>query len=633
MLRDKAKSGGSTRRVKVKRVTLVDSPTRVAPLTSTKDPPPYGAQHRQDALWEVEVASLWDLIHVSLSRAQRDSRIEMRSTVALKQRKRIRPVSKMLHELERAEEVDEDDDKGEKARRIESVRGRSWGEDEPAQCLSRPLGNVIPFVVPGRYFKPLIDVMLLDKAKSSGSTKQGNVMGVALVHSPTRVSPLKGAKNPPPYGAQHLQDALWEEEVGGNEALPPRWQQFKVGGGRTQYSDDNSVMVSWNRPIPGVRLDEPGELTPGWEWHISPLGRSYFINHNAQTTSWKKPAPDHPAGSLTPECIIEGHSDCIWSLACVGTGCNIMSASSDGSIRQWKRDREPVGEPWKSDGRATMALERGGVVGNPWEGHSDTVRCLDWSPNAKEIASGSQDGIIRRWNLNTGRQIAPPIETGHGWVNAVKYSPRGDKFASCGYDGVIRVWSKDGKLLLEIKGHDNSVLCLCWSKDGAYIFSGSVGDPLLHDDELSAIAIPSDGRYIASAGLDKKIYVWSFEAALKQSRNQVRVRAYIAIVNIISNWPCMMATRSPTAHASSSKDIFDVSPLPKRQANNEGLTRYSDGKLKASHFQFPFRTTSHFFTMDTRLDLETFLTHRPYLNSSQQRRLDTLLCQEMTLGR
>ncbi|KAJ8590844.1 hypothetical protein M405DRAFT_139882 [Rhizopogon salebrosus TDB-379] len=71
----------------------------------------------------------------------------MRSTVALKQRKRIRPVLKMLHELERAEEVDEDDDKGEKARRIESVRGRSWGEDEPAQCLSRPVGSVIPFVV------------------------------------------------------------------------------------------------------------------------------------------------------------------------------------------------------------------------------------------------------------------------------------------------------------------------------------------------------------------------------------------------------------------------------------------------------------------------------------------------------
>jgi hypothetical protein len=54
MLRDKAKSGGSTKQGKVKAVALEDSPTRVAPLTSAKDPPPYGAQHRQDALWEGE---------------------------------------------------------------------------------------------------------------------------------------------------------------------------------------------------------------------------------------------------------------------------------------------------------------------------------------------------------------------------------------------------------------------------------------------------------------------------------------------------------------------------------------------------------------------------------------------------
>jgi WD40 repeat protein len=73
-----------------------------------------------------------------------------------------------------------------------------------------------------------------------------------------------------------------------------------------------------------------------------------------------------------------------------------------------------------------------------------------------------------------------------------------------------------------------------------------VGDPLLHDDGLWAIAIPSDGRYVASAGLDKKIYVWSFEAALRHGGDEVRVRAYGAVVGIISNWPFMMATHSPT---------------------------------------------------------------------------------------
>jgi WD40 repeat protein len=38
----------------------------------------------------------------------------------------------------------------------------------------------------------------------------------------------------------------------------------------------------------------------------------------------------------------------------------------------------------------------------------------------------------------------------------------------------------------------------------------------LHDDELLAVAMSPDGKHIASAGLDAKVYVWSMEAALKQ---------------------------------------------------------------------------------------------------------------------
>jgi WD40 repeat protein len=281
-----------------------------------------------------------------------------------------------------------------------------------------------------------------------------------------------------------------------------------------------------------------------------------------------------------------------------------MSASDDCSIRQWKRDGEPVGKPLDSDGIAigsmavspdeTMVvcgsadgrirlwnIKEGSMIGDPWEGHDAGVRCLDWSPDALEIASGSEDGTIRRWNPDTGRQIAPPIKTSHRWVEAVKYSSQGDKFISCG-DGAICVWSRDGKLLIEIKGHDNVVMSLCWSKDGAHIFSGSfdrtirkwratdgkelvvlrghtstvtslcltpnesyivsasydcsiriwdlitnqaVGlDPLLHDDRVFAVVIFPDGKYIASAGPDKKIYIWSLEAALDQhGRDQVGV--------------------------------------------------------------------------------------------------------------
>jgi WD40 repeat protein len=160
---------------------------------------------------------------------------------------------------------------------------------------------------------------------------------------------------------------------------------------------------------------------------------------------------------------------------------------------------------------------------------------------------------------------------------------------------MIRMWSKDGELLVEIRGHDNWVVSLSWSKDGQRIFSGSadatirkwrsidggelavlrghtydvasvcltpderhlvsassdcsvriwdlktdqqVGDPLWHDDEVRALVIFPDGNCFASAGLEHKIYIWSLEAALKHGVDQVRV--HVSVNDIFSNRSCIM---------------------------------------------------------------------------------------------
>jgi len=174
---------------------------------------------------------------------------------------------------------------------------------------------------------------------------------------------------------------------------------------------------------------------------------------------------------------------------------------------------------------------------------------------------------------------------------------------------MIRVWSKDGKLLIEIKGHDYAVSSLCWSKDGAHIFSASddrtirkwqlidgkevfvlrghtnpvrsicvspderhlisasvdysvriwdlttnqqVGDPLLHDDQLLTVVLCLDGRYIASAGLDNKIYIWSLEAVLKQAGDQVRAHVAISLVCSLIGFVLWQCTARREAQGKSS---------------------------------------------------------------------------------
>jgi WD40 repeat protein len=236
----------------------------------------------------------------------------------------------------------------------------------------------------------------------------------------------------------------------------------------------------------------------------------------------------------------------------VGTSHDVISASVDGSIRQWRRDGEPVGEPWEGKGGAiaTMAVspdetmvvsgsidgrvslwnrKNGKIVDDPWEGHNSPVTCLDWSPNARQVASGSEDGTIRRWNPDTGQQIAPPIQTGQ-WVFVIKYSSQGDTFTSGGENNMIRMWSKYGELLVEIRGHDSWILSLCWSKDGQRIFSGSAdltirkwrsidGGELAvlrgHTNGVRSFCLTPDERHLVSASGDYSVRIWNLKTDLQ----------------------------------------------------------------------------------------------------------------------
>lgn len=462
----------------------------------------------------------------------------------------------------------------------------------------------------------------------------------ATLENRTDLSPVPiSAEDLPPYGGQYFQDALWK---GGNEALPPRWQKFKVLDNKPRYQDDRLLMYSEKRPLPGVRLDAPGDLISGCEWHISPLGRSYFVNHDTRMTSWKKPTPERLAGSLTPECVIEGHSAFIWSLACLGTA--ILSASSDRSIRQSAKDGGGGGKLWHGDSGMVISMalcpdetmlvsgntdgkvqlwnaKEGNMVGDSWKAHCDTVRYLHWSPSAVKIVSGSHDGTIRQWNPLTGQELAHPIATSHGWVSVVRYSPQGDKLASGGADKVIRVWSTDGELLIEINGHDDWVMSLCWSNAGTQMFSASldstirkwrltdgkelailrghtsginslclssdeshlfsaskdhsvriwdletnqvVGDPLLHDDQVWAIAMFPDGTHFTSAGVDAKVYVWSMDAVLEQHGGS---GAHGSNAELVTKF---------TGCTARAKDVCDSPPISKQQSYNRAFGRYGN---------------------------------------------------------
>ena len=54
---------------------------------------------------------------------------------------------------------------------------------------------------------------------------------------------------------------LVKQETGGNEALPPGWQEYDDGHHKIRYQDDNLFLNSPKRPLPGVRLGERKSTT------------------------------------------------------------------------------------------------------------------------------------------------------------------------------------------------------------------------------------------------------------------------------------------------------------------------------------------------------------------------------------
>lgn len=84
-----------------------------------------------------------------------------------------------------------------------------------------------------------------------------------------------------------------------------------------------------------------------------------------------------------------------------------------------------------------------------YRGHSDYVSGVAWSPDGKRIASGSADGLVEVWEALTGGHVY--TYRGHAdyywshWtsnqaVNSLAWSPDGKEIASGSSDNTVQVW-------------------------------------------------------------------------------------------------------------------------------------------------------------------------------------------------
>lgn len=112
------------------------------------------------------------------------------------------------------------------------------------------------------------------------------------------------------------------------------------------------------------------------------------------------------------------------------------------------------------------------------EGHQDTIRFYNWSPDSTQLISTVWSGEIRTWileregdELNVEARLT--IDAHEGAIPFAAFSPDQQFIASAGNDSTVRIWDAEtGNLLAVLEGHIGPVKEVAWSPDGTQLLSG-----------------------------------------------------------------------------------------------------------------------------------------------------------------
>src|SRR6266702_798004 len=210
------------------------------------------------------------------------------------------------------------------------------------------------------------------------------------------------------------------------------------------------------------------------------------------------------AESQLEECVLDESFDALWSVATSSPGQYWAVGSRRGEVRVWK--------------------ERGRLLHLAWQAHTDVVSTLAFSPDGSTLASGSWDGTLKLWNLQSGALLWRGRHT--NTISYLAFSPDGRLLASSGRDATVQFWDAHSGTNLQILPHPGSVYRVTWSPDGGLLASGDFAGSIRlwqvqktaparcvqtiegHTDRVLGLAFAPDGRTLASGSWDRTVKLW-----------------------------------------------------------------------------------------------------------------------------
>ena len=154
-------------------------------------------------------------------------------------------------------------------------------------------------------------------------------------------------------------------------------------------------------------------------------------------------------------------------------------------------------------------------------GHTDAVKLVKFSPDGRYLATGSDDGTPRLWDLSTGQTVL--TFTGHtATADGVDFSPDGKYLVTASDDKTALLWDlKTGQTVRVFSGSHNGIGLPSFSPDGKYLLIDDGPTPHIwdvataqmvltftgHTDGAFPVYSP-DGKYVFTSSLDGSARLW-----------------------------------------------------------------------------------------------------------------------------
>ena len=271
---------------------------------------------------------------------------------------------------------------------------------------------------------------------------------------------------------------------------------------------------------------------------------------------------------------LNGHTRLVEAITFSPDGRSLASGDDSGKIILWRLDAHNRKSTLPHLLRSLTGGKQDSARNNEKRiltGHVLPIGVLDFTTDSKKLASGSQDGTVIVWDVETEKPLV--TLTGHtGFIKGLRFLEDSKTLISGGNVGTVRLWdidtrteqiikiklpgftsaltfSRDGQTIgmeyrsqvqlwntetqsfsTPLTGHNSHVLTVAFSPDDTLLASGSGGGEVIlwdvlnrqhfstldsHTDQVKAVVFSSDGKKFASASKAGTVHLLDFQTEKK----------------------------------------------------------------------------------------------------------------------